>query len=167
MNSRTWGLLVSGFVFVVLASGALLVGCSYDDEKEDGEVGNAPDSSTAEMQPDEATVSDVVRRVVVRVSGTPGTVYSGAYGTIEEGQSVDAVVEAEPTDYEVKAEGGVLDAVAAAFRKTQSEDEGMLRAEILIDDEVVDEEETSAEFGVVNVSWSPQTGPMERVVPSH
>ncbi len=166
MNSRASGLLASGFIFVVLASGALLTGCSYDDEKEEGEVGNAPDS-TVEMQPDEATVSDVVRRVVVRVSGTPGTVYSGAYGTIEEGQSVDAVVEAETTDYEVKAEGGVRDAVAAAFRKTQSDDEGTLRAEILIDDEVVDEEETSVEFGVVNVSWSPQTGPMERVVPSH
>jgi RND superfamily putative drug exporter len=137
------------------------------DEREEEEVGHAPDA-TAEMQPDEARVSSVVGSVVVRVSGTPGTVYSGAYGTIEEGQSVDAaIVEAEPTDYEVKAEGGVLDAVAAAFRKIQSDDWGTLRAQILIDGEVVDQEETLTEFGVVNVSWSPQTGPMERTAPSH
>lgn len=163
MHDRTLGLGASGFFFVVFALGVLLLGCSYEREQE--EARNAPDT-TAETQPDEETPATVVSSTVVRVSGTPGTAYSGAYGTIEEGQTVDdAVLEDEPTDYEVKAEGGVLDAVAAVFRKTQSDDAGLLRIEILVDDEVVAEDETSAEFGVVNVSWSPQTGPIERTSP--
>ncbi len=34
--------------------------------------------------------------------------------------------------------------------------------EILVDGEVVAEDETSEEMGVVNVTWSPQSGQIER-----
>jgi hypothetical protein len=104
--------------------------------------------------------------VVVRVSSTPGTAYSGSYGTFQSAQAVDDTLEIEPADYEIEPadyeiEGSVSDILAAVFRKTQPADEGTLRVEILVDSEVVAEDETSEETGVINVTWSPQTGQIE------
>jgi hypothetical protein len=108
------------------------------------------------VQPEEAAVENVV----VRVSGTPGTTYSGSYGTFQSAQAVDDTVGVEPADYEI--EGSVSDILAAVFRKTQSANEETLKVEILVDGEVVAEDETSEEIGVINVTWSPQTGQIER-----
>jgi hypothetical protein len=45
--------------------------------------------------------------------------------------------------------------VEAKFQKLNLGTE-MLKAEILIDSEVVDQDETSSDFGAVEVSWSPK-----------
>jgi hypothetical protein len=98
--------------------------------------------------------------VTLRVSGTPGTAYLGSYGSFQSAQSVNDTLGAEPVDYEIG--GSVSDILAVVFRKTQPDDKGTLRVEILVDGEVVAEDETSEELGVVNVTWSAQTGQIER-----
>jgi hypothetical protein len=155
VRGRTLSLVLSVLI-LVLALGSL-VGCG---DSEDEESNNAPSTTVqpaeTTMQPEEAAVENVV----VRVSGTPGTAYSGSYGTFQSAQAVDGALGVEPADYEI--EGSVSDILAAVFRKTQPTDEGTLRVEILVDSEVVAEDETSEEIGVINVTWSPQTGEIER-----
>ena len=134
----------------VLAFGALLSGCGGF-----GQNGDVPDDLPA--SPEEAG------EVVVRVSGTEGTAYSGTYGTIEGRlQTVDETVGAEPTEYDVEVEEGVADGVTAGFQKTQSGTEE-LSMEILADGKVVVESRTFAEFGAVNADWFPQIGPPEEI----
>jgi hypothetical protein len=155
VHGRTLSLVVTIIIFV-LALGPL-VGCG---DSEDEGSSNAPSTT---VQPAETTVQPeeaAVENVVVRVSGTPGTTYSGSYGTFQSAQAVDDTVGVEPADYEI--EGSVSDILAAVFRKTQSANEETLKVEILVDGEVVAEDETSEEIGVINVTWSPQTGQIER-----
>jgi hypothetical protein len=156
VRGTTLSLVVVTVLIFVFAL-APLGGCS---DSEDEGSSNAP-STTAQSaettgQPEEAAVENVV----VRVSGTPGTAYSGSYGTFQGAQAVDDTLGIGPADYEI--EGSVSDILAAVFRKTQPADEGSLRVEILVDREVVAEDETSEEIGVINVTWSPQTGQIER-----
>ena len=155
MRGRTLS-LVATVLILVLALGSL-VGCG---DSEDEGSSNAPSTTVqpAETtgQPEEAAVENVV----VRVSGTPGTAYSGSYGTFQSAQTVDDTLGIEPAAYEI--EGSVSDILAAVFRKTQPADEGTLRVEILVEGKVLAEDETSEEIGVINVTWSPQTGEIER-----
>ncbi len=96
--------------------------------------------------------------VVVRVSGTPGIRYSGAFGEPIEGtQVVNGTLGTEPTDYKLKVKDSVSGSVSAAFRKTLP-DEGTLKLEILADSGVVAEREASAKPTSVAVSWSPRGG---------
>jgi hypothetical protein len=95
--------------------------------------------------------------VVVRVSGTETLPYAGNYGTLEgEPQAaVDAVVEHEPTDYEVP-EGNVGGAFGS-FSKSQP-GEGELKVQIVAGGVVVAESITYTEsgWGEGSVRWSPQ-----------
>lgn len=135
---------------LVLVLGVLLAGCSGSGEK-----GEAPENLPS--SPDEAN------EVVVRVSGTESTAYSGTYGTIEGTlQTVDDTVGSDPTDYDVEVEEGVADGVTAGFQKTQPGSEE-LSVEVLADDQVVVESRTFAEFGAVNADWFPQIGPPEEM----
>ena len=101
----------------------------------------------------------------MRVSGTSGITYSGTYGTVSEVRIVDdATAEDEPTDYEVgtvETEDGVLN---AAFSKTQPGREE-LRVEILVDEEVVTQSQTSAELGSATVNWKPEGALPEETLP--
>jgi hypothetical protein len=101
----------------------------------------------------------------VWVSGTSGITYSGTYGTASEVRIVDdATAEDEPTDYEVgtvETEDGVLN---AAFSKTQPGREE-LRVEILVDEEVVTQSQTSAELGSATVNWKPEGALPEETLP--
>jgi hypothetical protein len=155
VRGRTLGIVATVLIFVFAL--APLVGCG---DSEDEGSSNAPSTI---VQPAETTGQPegaAVENVVVRVSGTPGTVYSGSYGTFQSAQTVDDTLGFEPADYEI--ENSVSDILAAVFRKTQPADEGTLRVEILVEGKVVAEDETSEEIGVINVTWSPQTGEIER-----
>lgn len=135
----------SGLVLVV---GTFVAGCGGS-----GENGEAPENVPA--SPEEAG------EVIVRVSGTEGTVYSGTYGSIEgDLQTVDDTIGAEPTEYQVEVEEGVADGVTAGFQKTQP-GTGELNVEIVADDQVIVESRTFAEFGAANADWFPQIGPPE------
>lgn len=101
----------------------------------------------------------------MRVSSTSGITYSGTYETASEVRIVDdATVEDEPTNYEVgtvETEDGVLN---AAFSKTQPGREE-LRAEILVDEELVTQSQTSAELGSATVNWKPEGALPEKTLP--
>lgn len=141
----------------VLAFGALM-GCGGSENK-GGQGENEPT-----QEPTEETAASE-NSVVVRVSGTPGTVYSGTYGTANEVRIVDdATIGDVPTDYDVgavKAEDGLLN---VSFSKSQPGDE-TLEAEILVNGEVVTSSETSAESGPVILNWRPEGALPEETLP--
>ncbi len=138
-----------------------LVGCDSSDNQGEQEA-NEPTQESAE----ETTVEETAETgVMVRVSGTPGTAYSGTYGTTTEVQAVDdATVGTEPTDYEVGAIGSVSDRLNTSFSKTNPGGE-TLEVEILVDGEAVARGETSAELGVATASWTPAGALKEETLP--
>ena len=71
--------------------------------------------------------------------------------------SYSATLGAEPEEFDVEAETGTFefDVVTANFQK-RSQGPGALRVEIVSGGEVVAAQETTAEFGVASVAWSPQ-----------
>ncbi|HZY57446.1 MAG TPA: hypothetical protein VFE09_06575 [Rubrobacteraceae bacterium] len=132
------GVLV--LVVLLLVGGALIVGSDVGkqavEEAAEGESGT----------------------VTIRVSGTQGTPFTGSYGTTRGGQrTVEGTIGAQPTDYNVPVETSPLefDNVSASFQKRTQR--GQLRVEILADGEVKKSQETTADFGVVSVTYSPQT----------
>jgi hypothetical protein len=129
-----------------LALGTLL-GCGGAQE----ESGQQVAEPVTEELPEETMAQ---RSVLVRVSGTPGTAYSGTYATAGETQTVDeATLEEEPREYPVEI-GDDETGLTAAFRKMRPGRE-TLKAEILVDGEVVTQSETSAELGSITIAWTP------------
>ncbi len=105
-------------------------------------------------QPD-GIAPETVSALVVRVTGPPGTAYSGTYGTAQGGMiPVEGVLGAGPAEYALEAADGALGEVRAVFQKSQPVP-GMLRAEVLSAGEVVAEGSTSEESDWVEVNWSP------------
>lgn len=145
----------------VLGLGTLISCAGSQDEGEQGE--NEPAQEPTEETAPETAAGE--NNVEVRVSGTPGTVYSGTYGTSKDVHIVDdATVGDEPTDYEVgavAAEDGLLN---VSFSKTKPGRE-TLEAEILVDGEAVTSSETSAEMGKVIVTWLPEGALPEETLP--
>jgi hypothetical protein len=93
--------------------------------------------------------------VEIRVSGTQGLPFGGSYATTVGGrQNVAGELEPQPTVYEVPVGFG---AGFASFQKQATG--GYLRAEILVNGEVVKERETRAEYGIVTMFYSPQGTP--------
>lgn len=98
-----------------------------------------------------------VRSVVVRVSGSPNLKYSGNYGTTEGGgTSVDGELGVTPDEYQVPVESGTFDfdMATAFFQKTGAQ--GTLRVEIVVDGQVMKSQETAAQYGTVDMTYSPQ-----------
>jgi hypothetical protein len=93
--------------------------------------------------------------VVVRVSGTPGTPYTGALGTPDGTERIENIVGDKPDYYVAEVRRDSRDLVDARFEKL-SVGEQTLKVEILVDSEVVDEDEASSPFGMVGVAWSPR-----------
>lgn len=94
---------------------------------------------------------------VIRVSGTEGVVYSGVYGTIggEEHSANDTIGIGDKTskDYELAVPPDSH--IFGSFWKTQGSG-GTLKAEILVNDDVVAEGKTSEDWGAVEIVWPPQ-----------
>lgn len=105
------------------------------------------DTQQTEDSGDEGGTSNVL----VRVTGNES--FSGNYGTLESSRSVDGVA---PAEYPVEVDTGFfsMDSVTAVMQKNGA-GSGELGVEIVVDGEVVRETSTTAEYGVVDVSWSP------------
>ena len=92
--------------------------------------------------------------VTVRITGDPGLQFSGSYGTARSGQQrVDGTT---PTEFEVEQESGALsgDTLSVTAQKIiAGSDE--LRIQIVRDGEVVKEQATTAQFGVVTLTYRP------------
>lgn len=95
--------------------------------------------------------------VVVRVSGSQGTPYSGTYGTTKSGVlPADGVLGAVPAEYRVETGSGAFGAVSAVFQKTQPVP-GIMKVEIVADGVVMAVAESSEELGSVQVNWDPRS----------
>ena len=108
-------------------------------------------------EPKEEAKKKEQENVQVRISGTQGVEYSGSYGSTQGQRTVDGTLGAAPDVYDVEGNTGSLqlDVITASFQK-RSPGPGDLRVEIVTDGDVQASQETSAEFGVVTTSWSPQ-----------
>ena len=148
---------------VLLGLGALLGNSDVDVDieepikdilaEQDGGDEFAPVQAGA--QPEGIAPGTAFAPLVVRLTGPPGTAYSGTYGTAQGGMTpVEGVLAAGPAEYAVEAAGGAMDEVRAVFQKSQPVP-GMLRAEVLSAGEVVAEGSTSEESDWVEVNWSP------------
>jgi hypothetical protein len=84
--------------------------------------------------------------VTVRVTGTQGIPFSGSYGTA--GGSMSSVEGVVPADYTLEPER--FDSVSATMQKRGAE--GELTVQILSDGEVLEEQSTTASYGVASVS---------------
>jgi hypothetical protein len=149
---------------VIVLALVALAGCGGSQEEDQGkQEGSDPEQDIAEEMTAETTT--VESGAVVRVSGTPGTAYSGTYGTVRDVQVVDdATVGTEPNDYVVGDLGPEDDQLNASFSKTQSGGE-TLQVEILVDGESVAQGETSAELGVATANYKPDEALPEKTLP--
>jgi hypothetical protein len=133
-----------------------------------GALGGCGGSENRDQQVEKESVREPSKKeaadaenVVVRVSGTSGTAYSGFYGTPTMTRNVGTTtLGVEPTDYEVEVEDEA-GLVNATFKKVQPGRE-ILQVEILVDGEVVTRSETSAELGPVTAQWEPPETALER-----
>ena len=99
--------------------------------------------------------SKVSETVTVQITGDPGLQFSGSYGTARSGQQrVDGTT---PTEFEVEQESSAFSddnpLSVTAQKIIAGSDE--LRVQILRDGEVVQEQATTAQFGVVTLTYSP------------
>ena len=133
-------------LIVALVFGALLTGCGSEDE----EAADAPNTAVEQKAPDAAAGEEVV----VRLSGTEGTIFAGNYGNLDESKYAEGALGAEPEEYVVKRRPSGFDVVSASFVKPRAGDEGTLNVEILVDGEVVAEGDTSTQYGTLNITWS-------------
>lgn len=117
--------------------------------------GSEGDSEGEEEAPVPSTPQEA-NNVLVRVSGTQGTAYTGNYGTLRgEFEIVEDTVGDEPQQYEVAIEESEPDGVSASFQKSE-DGTGELKAEIVADDVVVAESVTRVPNGSVIVDWIPE-----------
>jgi len=109
-----------------------------------------PENSGAPEPP--AEEGEARESVTVRLTGTPGTIFAGSYGNLDESTYEEGVLE-EPLEFEVDVRDNGFDVVSASFVKPQP-DEGSIMVEILVDGEVVTESSTDIQYGALNVTWS-------------
>jgi hypothetical protein len=149
------GLLALGVLIVVVA--ALVSGGgdqkTADEEQKAEPVEENEPKEVAEEKEEKAATEEIL----VRISGTQGVQYSGSYGTTQGQRTIDGTLGVEPDEYAVEPETGTFefDVVTAGFQK-RSQGPGALRVEIVSGGEVVAAQETTAEFGLASVTWSPQ-----------
>jgi hypothetical protein len=124
----------------------LVQGTTEPDEQSGG-------SGQKELTSIDESASDVVI-AVVRVSGTPGAAYAGSYGITNRMEYTESILGTEPAYYVAAVRRSSGDSVEARFEKLSLGPE-TLKAEILVDNEVVEQDETSSDFGTVEVTWKP------------
>jgi hypothetical protein len=106
---------------------------------------SSPDKKTQEKKNEET------KPVTIRVTGTPGVSFSGAYAARSAG-SIDGVT---PQDFAAGEVRSGMDGVTANVQK-RSEGNDELTLQVLVDGEVVQEQSTTAQSGVVTVTLFPE-----------
>jgi hypothetical protein len=94
-----------------------------------------------------------IKTATIRVTGTPGTPFSGSYDSKSAGaKSVEGEV---PQDYNVYYNSfpDAFDTITVIMQK-QAEDYSKLTVQIIVDEQVRKEQSTAAVFGVTKVAWS-------------
>ena len=93
--------------------------------------------------------------VTVRITGDPGLQFSGSYGTARSGQQ--RVEGTTPTEFDVEQESGAFsddDTLSVTAQKIIG-GSSELRIQLVRDSEVVKEQATTAQLGVVTLTYSP------------
>lgn len=91
--------------------------------------------------------------LMVRISGTPGTEFSGNYTTPQGSQNFNGTLGATPTEFELGDEGVAgLNLVTVNIQK--QEVGGTLKVEILKNGQVVQSAETNATNNTVSLTYS-------------
>jgi hypothetical protein len=154
-------LAILGVVAVVLLGfGAILGNSDIDTEPIEEPIEDMLDDEDDVVEVPQGvqpvgTAPNNVTSLVVRVSGPPGTAFSGTYGTTQGGViPVEGVLGATPAEYGIDTGGGLFGEVSAIFRKSQPVP-GLLTAEVLSAGEVVAQGSTSEDSDWVEVYWSP------------
>ena len=113
----------------------------------------SPSNSDKEGSKSKAAESSQTQTVTIRVAGTPGMSFSGNYGTLDRQRSVDGTT---PDNFEAEVKTGFLefDSVSAVMQKRE-QGNGELTIQMIVDGEVVKEQSTTAEFGVVSLNYVP------------
>ena len=123
------------FVALLALGGVLVGGCASD--------------TTSAQQGGEPAVA--------RVSGTEGVVYSGVYGIIGGGGESHTInggtIGESSKDYELTVPPG--ERSFGTFWKDQGSG-GTLKAQMVVNDKDVAEDETSEDWGAVEVEWPPR-----------
>jgi len=128
----------------------ILIGLVVGRESREGSV----KTPVGEVTVDQSSTATVT----VRVSGTQGIGYDGTIGTSETGQkSIDGTIGTTPDDYELSLNMSPesTDLVTAEVGKhpLKNSQPGTLKLELLVDGEVVREQESSSETGVVTITY--------------
>ena len=151
---------IIGMAFLVALVLALMgCGSAQEEAGDDPPDANEPRGEAPVTQPENsgapkppAEEGGERDNVTVRLSGTPGTVFAGSYGNLDESTYEEGVLE-EPLEFEVDVRDNGFDVVSASFVKPQP-DEGSIKVEVLVDGEVVTESTTDIQYGALNVTWS-------------
>ena len=150
------GLVVLGALLTIVLIAGIAIGGALSGGGPSGAPRGAPGVEPPPRQYEQyGPVEEDTETVTVRVAGTEGLRFTGEIATLDGSRSVEGTV---PEEYEARIETGRrdFDYVSAFFsRNLEDEGEGTLRAEIVSGGEVVEEAETSARAGSVNVNWSP------------
>jgi hypothetical protein len=91
--------------------------------------------------------------LVLRISGTPGTKFSGNYTTPQGSQNFSGTLGATPTEYELGGEG-VAGVNLVTVNVQKQEVGGTLKVEILRNGQVVQSAETNATTNTVSLTYS-------------
>src|SRR5215207_5382015 len=147
---------IIGTAFLVALILALMgCGSAQEEAGDDPPDANEPRGEAPVTQPENSGAPEAPAEsggranVVVRLSGT---VFACRYGNLGESTYEEGVLE-EPLEFEVDVRDDGFDVVSASFVKPRP-DEGSIKAEILVDDEVVTESTTDIQYGALNVTWS-------------
>lgn len=105
------------------------------------------------MMGEDPAVESVSGALILRVSGTPGTSYSGTYTAVGGTNNATGVVTATPKDYELP--GGVAGVNVVSVDLQRQGTTGELKAEILEDGQVVQTAQTTATNPAVSLTYSP------------
>lgn len=145
--------LLVGVVVAVVAFGSFLLpsieGPLLEDFTE-GFVEDLPKKLISEEFPEAEPFltpgkADVVRKTVtIRVTGAPGMSFSGNYTA---GVSINSIEGITPQDYQAEVRTGVDSVVAHVQKQGNGKEELTLQG--IVDGEVVKEESTTAQSGVV------------------
>lgn len=101
-----------------------------------------------------SAAGDEASSLAPRISGTPGTSFSGTYTTAEGSQNVSGMLEGAPTVYELSGDGVTgVNVVTATIQQNGSA--GALRVEILEDGQVVQAQQTSGVSSQLSLTYSP------------
>ncbi len=92
--------------------------------------------------------------LTLRVSGTPGTGFSGSYTTAAGSQNVEGTLGRSPTDYELSGKGAAGANIVSANAQRRGTNGGALKVEISKDGQAVQSQETNGASNTASVTYS-------------